>query len=58
MLASDLNRMRVAAGRKQLAHFALNATCKIGEIDHLGEGCSDLVGSFNVWVPEDRTDPK
>lgn len=30
----------------------------MGEIDHLGEGCSDLVGSFSVWIPEARIDPQ
>lgn len=58
MLASGLSRMRVDAGHKQLAHFVLSAIWKIGEIEHLGEGCSDLVGNLNVWIPEDGIDPK
>lgn len=55
MLESGLNGVRVGAGHKQLAHFILNAAWKTREINHLGEGCSDLVGSFNFWIPEGRS---
>lgn len=48
--------MIVDAGHKQLGHFVLNATWKIGEIDYLAEACSDLVRSLSVWIPEDRSE--
>lgn len=56
VLASGLSRMIVDAGHKQLGHFVLNATWKIGEIDYLAEACSDLVRSLSVWIPEDRSE--